>query len=256
MALSAAMGIAVARELAAAAGGAPPAFTPLSLTPAGWWDGIDAAVLFSDTAGTTPAAIATQVQCWKDKSGFTNDVTQATAANAPTRRASGLSYDGADRYSPKVLTQGSIAQPYTWIVVCDNQANLSMFFDNGSGATRNLSQRGSTAATEMMINAGASLLRTGCPDASVRRAWYFFFNGASSTIKCGTGGVVTQQGAAGSAGTNPCADVRIGGNSASFLLTNSGANEGMGELILVPRALTTQEENDLFTYLAARHALV
>ena len=255
MALSAALGVAVARELAAAAGGAP-AFSPLSLSPGGWWDGIDASVLFSDTAGTTPASIAGTAQRWNDKSGFANDLTQATAANAPTRRASGLSYDGADRYSTKVLTQGSIPQPYTWIVVCDNQASPSMFFDNGTGVTRNLSQRGSGGATDHLINAGASLLRTGCPDVSIRRAWYLFYSGASSTIKCGTGGVVTQQGAAGNAGTNACTDVRIGGNASNFLLTGSGANQGMGELILVPRALTTLEENNLFTYLAARHALV
>lgn len=231
-------------------------FSPLSLTPGAWYDGLDAATMFQDTAGTVPSTNGTPAARWNDKSGFANHLLQATPSSQPTRGVFGPTFDGADRYSPTVLTQGTLPQPYTFIVVCDCQLNLGMFFDNGAGVTRNLAQRGSTAATEVQINAGTSLLRTGVPTLATRRAWFFFFAGTNSTIKVGTAGSIVQQGASGNAGANTCADLRIGGNSGSFLLTGTGAREGMGELVFVPRALTGTEENNLLTYFTARHGLV
>lgn len=232
------------------------ALTPNQLSPSGWWDGLDQATLFL-TDGTTPASIGATVGKWNDKSGFSNHLVQLTGGSQPTRSAFGLTYDGGDRFSATTLTQGALSQPYTWIYVCDNQANGSMFGDHGTGATRNLAQRGAGAATEMQIFAGSTLLRTGVPTLATRRAWFLAYNGASSTIKCGSGSTVAQQGAAGAAGANTCADVRMGGNASGFLLTGTGSREGMGEVILIPRLLTPAEELALYlTYLQPRHGIV
>lgn len=228
-------------------------FTPAVLGPSAWYDGLTLTTQSKTSPGFTQAVFTDPLAQWLDRSGNNNTTNQTTGIAQPTVAAPGPSFDGGDKIVSAALTQVSIPQPYTWIVVADNQLNTSMYFDNGSGATRNLAQRGA-ATTEIQINAGTTLLRTGVPDLTIRRAWFFAFNGASSTIKCGTGGSVTQQGAAGNAGTNPCAQINLGGNASALLVTNTGAGFGMGEAILVPRLLSAGEETSLLTYFA-RHGI-
>ncbi len=60
---------------------APTDFSDLVL----WLDANDSATLFNDTACTNTITADTDVQCWQDKSGNNNHVTQATAAT-PTYR--------------------------------------------------------------------------------------------------------------------------------------------------------------------------
>ena len=57
-----------------------------------WLDGADPNTVFSDTAGTTPAAVGGTVARWNDKSIMANNATQSTAGNRPTRAASGLGF--------------------------------------------------------------------------------------------------------------------------------------------------------------------
>ena len=85
-------------------GGAAP-FNPTQLFASGeqgaWYDPSDLSTMFTDTAGTTPAAVGDPVARINDKSGRGNHATQATAAARPILRqtAGGLYYlefDGVD----------------------------------------------------------------------------------------------------------------------------------------------------------------
>lgn len=232
------------------------AFGPAQLTPGAWYDGLDGATMFQDTAGTIPSTVGTPAARWNDKSGFGNHLTQTTGSSQPTRGTFGPTFDGADRYLALALSQGVLPQPYTWVVVCDNQSNGTMFLDNNGGAgARHTAVRGSVS-TEVSMAAITVVTRTGVPDLGTRRAWFFAYNGAASTIKCGSGGSLVQQGAAGNAGTGTCSTLGVGGATLNFLLTGTGSREGMGELILIPRLLTAPEETNLMAYLTARHGIV
>lgn len=61
--------------------------TPITANLVSWYDASDAATLFEDSAGTTPAADnADVIGRWADKSGNNYHITQGTTADKPTLR--------------------------------------------------------------------------------------------------------------------------------------------------------------------------
>lgn len=80
----------LARPLVAGADG----FSPLSLAPALWLDGLDSATILN--ASALPASNGEQVATWVDKSGNGRHATQAVNSIRPLRSAGGLTFDGVD----------------------------------------------------------------------------------------------------------------------------------------------------------------
>ncbi|MFO0937819.1 MAG: hypothetical protein U0798_15045 [Gemmataceae bacterium] len=82
-----------------------PAFSS-SYTKRTWFED-SASSLFSD-AGTTPAALGDQIFQWNDK--VSGSYVQATAIHRPTRKSSGVYFDGATRYLKNTGTAHSTTQ--------------------------------------------------------------------------------------------------------------------------------------------------
>lgn len=90
----------------------PAPFSPLDIPGLKLWlDASDAATLFQDSAGTTPAGIGDVVGRWSDKSGNNNHATQATTGVKPLRQDGYIAGDGSDDYLvlPNTLVVGFTA---------------------------------------------------------------------------------------------------------------------------------------------------
>jgi len=105
-------------------------FTPKSLPNLVlWYDGLDAATMWQDTDGTTPAAAGEVVGRWDDKSVSAKHATQSAAAKKPKRYADGGVFfgDGAVTFLAfSTLTTTSVSP--TFFVIYDvtslNTANV------------------------------------------------------------------------------------------------------------------------------------
>jgi hypothetical protein len=230
------------------------AWTPLSLGAAlqGWFDAGDASTMWADTGGTVPAGDLVGVARWDDKSGLGRHVTQSGATARPTRDASFtpsvLTTDGGDSLLSSAFT--AVSQPYSFVVVSDNLLNSSSFFDNGTGVTRSVAQRGAGGATTITIFANASMTVTGAPDSSTRRAYIFEFNGANSKVWAFDGTAFVQVGATGNAGANTLADFRIFGNS-----TNRLTSAETCELFAFAGLATAGQRSDIGSYIKNKWGL-
>lgn len=231
---------------------APAPFSPLSLpSPIYWFDANDPATMFLESSGSppgsTPAGDLEGVGAWRDKSGNGRHVTQSLLGNRPLRDASlnptVLTPDSNDRLLSSAFT--AIAQPFSIVFVSDNQTNLGTFFDHGSAGTRILAQRGASNTLVSMF-AGTSLAVT-VPDTTLRRAYLFEYNGASSKVWTVVGSDFVQAGATGNAGTNTMADIRLFGNATNFLSALQ-----MSETFASGAVLTAQQRLDTATYLLAK----
>ena len=100
-----------------------------------WLDASDASTLFQDAAGTTPATNGDPVGLWKDKSGNSKDVTQATAGSRPTYATSG--FDQLSR--PSVTFAAPAAGEVNALL--DSLASDWTFLNDGSDFTMFLMMR-------------------------------------------------------------------------------------------------------------------
>lgn len=235
--------------------GASVAWSPLSLGAAlqGWFDAGDPATLWADTGGTVPAGDLTGVARWDDKSGLARHVSQTGASARPIRDASFtpsvLTTDGGDSLLSTAFT--AVSQPYSFVVVSDNLLNSSSFFDNGTGGTRSVAQRGAGGATTITLFAGASMTVTGAPDSSTRRGYLFEFNGANSKVWAFDGTTFVQVGAVGNAGSNTLTDFKIFGNS-----TNRLTAAAFSELFAFFGVATSQQRSDVGSYIKTKWSLL
>lgn len=103
-------------------------FSPASIPDlALWLDSDDLSTLFTDSAGTIPAAlIGDVIGRWADKSGFNRHALQGTTANKPTREIGGITSDGVDDFLGVTVAAGTFQ---TVIFVARNV---------GTGNNRNL----------------------------------------------------------------------------------------------------------------------
>ncbi len=228
----------------------PAAFSPLSLpSPIYWFDAADASTMFLEGTppGTTPADDLDPVGTWRDKTVNARHISQALLGNRPLRDASSspsvLTPDTTDRLFSASF--GAIAQPFSIVFVSDNLANNSTFYDHGTAGTRILAQRGATNLLVSMF-AGASL-SVAVPDTTVRRAYLFEYNGASSKVFTVVGSDFVQAGATGNAGNNTLADLRMFGNTAAFLSANK-----MSETFANGAVFTAQQRLNTATYLLSK----
>ena len=142
------LGIGIGLTAVRRRGGAQIIFDPATLFASGeqgaWYDPSDLSTMFTNTAGTTLAAVDDPVARINDKSGRGNHATQGTVAKRPILRqtAGGLYYlefDGVDdEIQPPLDVQGAVDSDNT---VCAairpiSGSNFPAFMSSTTGTTR------------------------------------------------------------------------------------------------------------------------
>ena len=112
--------------------GSSPAVLFAASEPGVWLDPLDAATVFSDTAGTTQAGIGDPVARINDKSGNGNHATQPTLASRPIlREADGLRYLEFDGVDDWMFRDGVSGSQWTFAASAQTEsASAGMFFGN------------------------------------------------------------------------------------------------------------------------------
>ena len=155
-----------------------------------WLDANDASTLFTDAAGTTPAGNGDVVGHWADKSGNSNNVTQATTSKKPTLQNGILNglpvvrFDADDWLRINPFVSGTITQPNTTFVVYKISAvsgSTQVILGGVTNGNRQLILK-DPAADKLGLFAGAVLLSGETADTN----WHIasaVFNGASSFLR-------------------------------------------------------------------------
>jgi hypothetical protein len=229
--------------------GAAPSFSPASLFASGeegaWYEP-SPTNCFTDTAGTTPAAVGDSVARINDSSGNGNHATQATAAARPTlqQTAGGLYYldfDGVDDFI-KATYSAEVAQPAVLLSAYSllSASGQSLIFTGLDSSRRHVVAQGSNTNHEMF--AGAALRGTKARPFGPEVARYIF-NGASSSSAFNGVELVS-----GNAGTYATDSLTIGANWDGIVPSEIN----VFGVIHIGRALTAGEISDTETYLAAK----
>jgi uncharacterized repeat protein (TIGR02543 family) len=96
-------------------------WTPASISTVAWYDAADAASLWADTAGTTPAT--TTVARWSDKSGNGFHLSQATSNRQPDTGVNTYNGKNVLTFTPATAENLFTSSTLTWdnvYIVCDN----------------------------------------------------------------------------------------------------------------------------------------
>jgi hypothetical protein len=222
--------------------GGSASFNPLTIPGlALWLDASDAATLFQDAAGTTPAAAdGDPVGYWGDKSGAGRNAIQATAnrkASLQTAELNGKStvqFADVTANDALVSTFGAtLTQPTTiWFV---GKSNGTHYFDGISAGARQVLYMSGGSAT---IFAGA-----GVAAPFTNTIWHIctvIFNGASSSMRSDGAALL-----AGNAGANSITGITLGTDYAL-----SGPMNGMhAEFIVASGAASAATIAAVETYL-------
>lgn len=222
-----------------------PPFSPLDLSPALWLDA-------SDTATITQVANA--VSQWNDKSGNARHATQGTGSNQPI---TGSSINGRNA----IDFDGSNDRLIVPAAILTGTGNLTWFFlvkPDGFGSNNQIFRFNVTGGHE----ANVAFYTTGT-ELSFGHTASFQFSALSLTadttpqiIGCWRGGSsqrVTKNGTLGSASTGAETVTGItGGQIGSDIFGGLAFNGLVAEVIVYHRDLSTQEKNQIGSYLAAK----
>lgn len=225
-----------------------------------WLDASDAATLFQDSAGTTPAtADADPIGKWADKSGNGKHVTQGTTANKPTLKLAiknGLPvvrFDGGDVLSSALVTASTA---WTVIVAAEVRtgSNRTLIFngtDGGGGDGWAVGSGFNVASKRTVFLRGVAFCEDGTIGGTAWELWAgsrasggaisFRLNGASESTTPSSGAQAT-----------PTTSTFIGGADATpaFPLTGD-----IAEIMVYSSALSTENIEAIEDYLNAKWAV-
>lgn len=194
----------------------------------------------------TASADGDPVTTWQDQSGNGRHASAATSAKRPTLKLAiqnglpALLFDGVDDYLAATVT--TIAQPHTVAIVGKATGAGNQFYFDGANVTAAVTNATSTTAVRMY--AGANLDKSGLT-ADAWRIILAEFNGASS--KNYVNNLAAATGDAGSSATGTTLYLGAYGAGPSAFL-----NGYLGEVLVVPSILSSQQRSDLQTYLNTR----
>jgi hypothetical protein len=250
-------------------GGGSSAWTPAKLSDLALW-------LDADDAGTITLNGSTVSQ-WNDKSGNGRNVSQATAANQPTRTLNGLggrtviTFDGADwlfNANPGALLRnvagGTVAAVVNYTNAVSQRIPVAVM--NGTGAGVRLSTAlqgaGTTNAISRRLDTEPAATTVSSPPA---------YTNGTNAIQVGvarySAGALDQfvNGAAGGTGTFPSSGNSSDTDSATFVIGGSSTDDGVtlanqmlgfvGEVVYTNTALSTADRERLEGYLAWKWGL-
>lgn len=211
-------------------------FTPVDLGAALWLDATDASTITITGSG---------VSIWGDKSGNSNDLTQAIDSKRPTHNVgSNVSFDKTSNQNLALssFAGGTLTQPTTWAITVRHRAVASSeyLYDDALGSSRQgfLTNGSNFAIFSPVAQDLAS-------DDATLHTYLIEYNGASS-LGFQDGGSNLVGGSAGSSGAD---GIRIG----SRFNEASGGNYDIYELVIIEGALSTVDKNLLGNFMAAKH---
>lgn len=223
------------------------AFSPISLSPAAWYDPSDLSTLWQDTAGTTPVTADGQsVARMDDKSGNGYHLTQATAANRPLYKVSGgvswLEFDGSNDFlsvasapAGSAFDRVSGIRPLTWvdseILYSGGAYDCALIYAGGS-PNLYLASGSSAGPVAAAVNSDAVVTER--------------FAGASSRIAVDAGAYVT-----GNPGGNLASALSIGATAAGGVPSNFRFHG-----LVMKASFTDAETTALRTHFAAKQGRV
>lgn len=239
--------------------GSSRAFTPLSLSPAAWYDPSDLSTMFQDTAGTTPVTTdGDPVGRINDKSGNGRNLLQATAASRPLYKTSGglhwLLFDGSDDFletAAFALTDASGHHSSGVAMQLDVAAGVHSILDADDGSANRLSQfvRVSGGTPESIaFNTGAAVFSDNCASVST--------NDAVLTQQTASSAVEIFKDGAGDGSTAITGSMKTMTRPLCVGANNSGAAQFLDGRVYgavhLARALAPGEMADLVTYLGKK----
>lgn len=257
------------------------AYSPLSLSPSVWLDGTDTATLFDATSGGSLVAPGAAVARWEDKSGNARHATTTTVEWRPSRVVSGINTRGSLGFSSAAGSALSVVDcgvssrlDFTLIAVhlFVSLGNWSMI---GGHIIANTERQGITAQGNILLQRKRLLNEFGCHNAGVsgdqgvhvdlgaggltiprvsmlRRSGATagnLGNGATNTVRSNLLSATATQSWNTNADTTR---LQLGGRQSGSLAFFDGE---IGEVIVVPRAITDAEANALFAHLGAKYGI-
>ncbi len=254
--------------------GTPGSWTPAQLTGLIGWYKADVGV-FTDTSCTTPATNTQTVACWKDQSGNSFNLLQATAGDRPQFLSAGLNSKQTIQFTASgntglltasgvVFGTGNLASGFfigTMTTNANSFAN-SVSYCGPTSASCNLSGDFITAfrnngANSVCSDKGAVSTSgggTGCPSVTLSTELRFGGIADGSNITsylnnvAGTSAAVTDASA-----NNGCISVGQGTNACNFTLSAfSGWDGVISEIVLTNTALSSSDRALLDSYLSGR----
>lgn len=216
----------------------PPPFSPTSIADlAMWLDASDATTITLDGSNN--------VEQWRDKSGFARHANQGDAARRPSYPSNvqnslpGLLFDSTD---DDMTGYANAASASTWFLVhrWNGSTRDTRFVSNQAASGVGLGLSASSSNTLSFVREGVAWTTSGfSPGNGTNRIYRVLFSGTTSTYWTWTGGTETQR-----------QTLALGGTV--------GSPPGFGfpghhfERILYHRALTTDEINQVYTYLSSK----
>lgn len=222
-----------------------PAFTPLSLSPALWFDGSDATTMYDATSGGSLVAADGSIYRWEDKSGNARHLTKATALQPIRKTAVKNGKDVARFDGTKYMglaSAYSLPTSHSYFIVVTKTSSVLQYQDQlatttGNGYAYNSNKvqlggaTGDPANSTSMTNSTYYLFACVVTAGSVQ----FYRNAATD----GTGSGYAAQ----SVGY-------VGGRVAGENLTGD-----ICEMLVFPSALSSTDRQKVETYLNSKWAI-
>ena len=239
-------------------------WTPAQITTALWLDAADAETLFTTDSGSTLVTNGSSVGRWNDKSGNSNNLSQATSGSSPTFNATGqngkgvIIFNGISSFLER--SQSDLSLNWTCVIAAKNN-NITgdqIYVSQGSTSSSNprwqLDRSGTNARIVRRNDAGAiqlpmqgthavaSLIQAGTSDGSLIGV---SLNGAGLSTAAAVSGVFS---------TNRLVvgSLYTGFSSPS---ATSFFNGSMFEVVYAPSMLSTLDRQKIEGYLAHKWGL-
>ena len=225
-------------------------FSPLSLSPALWFDSSDPNTLYDATTGGNLVAAGGQIARWEDKSGNARHATQSVLANRPIRQTSVqngrdiVRFDGSSDFldfNPSGLPSGS-----------SQRTALSVFkHSSNSGAKIPWLYGGATQLTAYAHYKDTANIGLGRNNADIvanrpTNSFYIISSIENSGAQCWVNG--TSIGTSSTQANTTLTFASLG----KYPNTNVFFDSDLAEVIIFPTALSTTNRQRVERYLGAK----
>lgn len=227
------------------------AFNPISLSPTIWLDASDSATLFDATSGGSAVGPDGAIARWEDKSGGGNHATQSTSGNRPIRKVANQNGLDAVRFAgagdemalPDFLTGTAGTVVFAAKSDADPNASPDAGAPIGGWASASLTNHTPWVDSTIYFSYGTNSRRTvGNPSRSLALWNVYTVESHASGWSFRINGTEIYSDGSNTVGWGSAPVIGAGASASQYFLGE------VGEIINIPRSLTTDERSAIESY--------